>query len=112
VGKVLHPGARIAKAILEFRAEAMQALADAALQVGKTSQFSMRRMVAEEREKLGLSLQEVADRAGITKSHMWEMEQGRSVNPTIRTVYGLSKALGIPFVNLAAGALNDTEDAE
>jgi DNA-binding XRE family transcriptional regulator len=112
MGKVLHPGARIAKAMLEFRAEAMQALADSAMQTGETSKLSMKKMVAAERKKLDLSLQDVADRAGITKSHMWEIEQGRAVNPTVRTVYGLSKALGVPFVSMAAGALNDTEDAE
>lgn len=111
MGKVLNPGARIAKAILEFRAEAMQALADAAMQISETSRLSLKGLVASEREKQNLSLQEVADRAGITKSHMWEIEQGNSINPTIRTVYGLAKALGVPFVSMAAGALNDTEDA-
>ena len=106
MGKVLHPGARIAKAMLEFRAEAMQALADAAMQISETSRLSMKSIIASEREKQELSLQEVADRAGITKSHMWEIEQGRSVNPTVRTVYGLAKALGVPFVSMAAGALS------
>lgn len=110
--KSLQPGARIEAAIEAFRAEAMQAVADAALQVGRTSKLSMCEMIISERGRLNLSLQTVADRAGITKSHMWELEQGRAVNPTIRTVYGLAKALGIPFVSLAAGALNDTENAE
>ena len=87
----------------------MQAVADAAMQISKTSHLSMRAMIVAERAHLGMSLQEVADRAGITKSHMWELEQGRSVNPTIATVNGLAKALGIPFVELAAGALNDTQ---
>lgn len=105
----LRPGARIDKAIEAFRAEAMQAVADAAMQVGRTAHLSMRQMISDERERLGLSLQAVADRAGITKSHMWEIEKGNSVNPTIRTVHGLAKALGIPFVALAAGSLNDTE---
>lgn len=95
-------------AIEAFRAEAMRAVADAAMQTDKTSRLSMKQMILEERSRLGLSLQEVADRAGITKSHMWEIEAGRSVNPTIRTVYGLAIALGIPFVSMAAGAMNDT----
>jgi DNA-binding XRE family transcriptional regulator len=107
----MNPGSRIEKAIIEFRTEAMQAVADAAMQIKVTSKLSMRKMITDMRFDLGLSLQEVADRAGITKSHMWEIEQGRSANPTIRTVYGLSKALGIPFVSLAAGALNDTKAA-
>lgn len=110
MGRVLHPGARIAEAALKFRAEALQAVADAAMQISETSRLSMKAMIAAEREHQGLSLQELADRSGITKSHMWEIEQGRSVNPTVRTVYGIAKALGIPFVSMAAGALNDCED--
>jgi DNA-binding XRE family transcriptional regulator len=108
--RVLHPGARVAEALLHMRSEMMRALADAALQFDETARLSMRNTIAAERKRLGLSLQEVADRAGITKSHMWELEQGNSVNPTVWTVYGLSKALGVPFVSMAAGALNDTED--
>lgn len=106
--KAMRPGARIDAAIEAFRAEALQAVADAALQIGKTANLSMCAMIAAERKKLNLSLQDVANRAGITKSHMWELENGRAVNPTIATVNGLAKALGIPFVELAAGALNDT----
>src|ERR1700722_15267689 len=106
MSKPLRPGARIDKAIEAFRAEAMQAVADAAMQIKTTAKLSMRKMITDERARLNLSLQEVADRAGITKSHMWEIETGRSVNPTIRTVHGLSKALGIPFVSMAAGAMN------
>ncbi len=107
--KPLRPGARIDAAIEAFRAEAMQAVADAAMQIKTTATLSMRQMIVDERARLNLSLQEVADRAGITKSHMWELEAGRSVNPTVRTVHGLAKALGIPFVSMAAGAMNDTE---
>lgn len=105
----MNPGARIDAAIEAMRGEAMQAVADAAMQIKSTAKLSMRKMIADERSRLKLSLQDVADRAGITKSHMWEIENGRSVNPTVRTVHGLAKALGIPFVSMAAGAMNDTE---
>lgn len=105
----MNPGKRIEKAIEVMRSEALQAVADAAMQIKQTAKLSMRKMIADERVRLNLSLQEVADRARITKSHMWELEQGRAVNPTVRTVHGISKALGIPFVSMAAGALNDTE---
>lgn len=47
------------------------------------------------REQRGLSLQEAGDRAGYTKSHMWEFEQGRSTNPTIRMLLGLARAYGV-----------------
>lgn len=47
------------------------------------------------RELRDMSLQEVADGAGLTKSHVWEMEQGRSVNPTVNAVWGLAEALSV-----------------
>ena len=56
-----------------------------------------------------LSLQEVADRSGFTKSLVWEVEKGRARNPTIGMVAGLSKALGVPFLRLAQAALNTAE---
>lgn len=52
------------------------------------------------REKRGLSLQEAGDRAGFTKSHMWEFEQGRAVNPTIRMLLGLARAYGVSLEHI------------
>lgn len=40
-----------------------------------------------------MSLQDVADASGFTKSHVWELENGSSRNPTVRAVWSLSKAL-------------------
>lgn len=42
-----------------------------------------------------LTLQDVADASGLTKSHVWEIEQGRSVNPTVNAVWGLARALSV-----------------
>ncbi len=42
-----------------------------------------------------LSLQQVADRSGLSKSHIWEIENGNSVNPTISSVVAISNALGV-----------------
>lgn len=69
----------------------------------------MREMIEQHRSLSGLSLQDVATRAGITKSHLWDLEQGRATNPTIKTVGGLAKALCVPFTSMAQGALNDAE---
>jgi transcriptional regulator with XRE-family HTH domain len=41
-----------------------------------------------------MSLQEVANLAGLSKAHIWEIEQGRG-NPTISTLEGLAAALGV-----------------
>jgi transcriptional regulator with XRE-family HTH domain len=45
------------------------------------------------REMRDMTLQQVADAADLTKSHVWELEQGKSVNPTVNAVWGLSAAL-------------------
>lgn len=47
------------------------------------------------RKNCGLTLEQVAQRAGTTKSHVWEIEQGKSVNPTIKLVGGLCRAFGV-----------------
>lgn len=52
-----------------------------------------------------LSLEDVAQRSGFTKSHVWELEQGRARNPTVSMIAGLSEALGVPFQRLAQAAL-------
>ena len=47
------------------------------------------------REERDLSLQEVADRSGLSKSHVWDLEQGRARNPTVDTAVRLSRAFGV-----------------
>jgi transcriptional regulator with XRE-family HTH domain len=46
------------------------------------------------RKRLGLTLQETADRSGLAKSYVWELENGRNTNPSITTLIGLCGALG------------------
>ena len=46
------------------------------------------RLLRESREE---TLQEVATACRCTKSHVWELEQGRNPNPTIGLVMALSK---------------------
>lgn len=45
------------------------------------------------RERNGLSLSQAAKLIGCTKSHLWDLEQKRSTNPTIKTLVGISRAL-------------------
>lgn len=47
------------------------------------------------REQRDFSLQEVADRAGLSKSHVWELERGRARNPTVDTAVRLARAFGV-----------------
>jgi transcriptional regulator with XRE-family HTH domain len=96
--------ARVERLMLELAAamrEEIGALPDNILTLGEELKAA--------RAHSRMSLQEVADRSGFTKSHIWEVEQGRSRNPTIGMVAGLSKALGVPFLRLAQAALNSSE---
>lgn len=51
--------------------------------------------IARLRKARNMSLQEVGDVAGLTKSHVWELEKGRSRNPTVNAVWGLAGALSV-----------------
>ena len=52
-----------------------------------------------ERDRTGLSLSEVARRAGIAKSTLSQLESGAG-NPSVETLWALSTALGVPFSRL------------
>lgn len=52
------------------------------------------------RERRGMTLQEVADRIGTTKSHVWKFENGRVVNPTLGMLMGMARCLGVSVSHL------------
>jgi transcriptional regulator with XRE-family HTH domain len=52
-----------------------------------------------EREKSGISLTELARRAGIAKSTLSQLEAGTG-NPSVETLWSLGVALGVPFSRL------------
>src|SRR5687767_12762836 len=52
-----------------------------------------------ERERHGISLTELAKRAGIAKSTLSQLEAGAG-NPSVETLWSLGVALGIPFSRL------------
>src|SRR5207237_9342193 len=52
-----------------------------------------------ERERIGLSLTELARRAGIAKSTLSQLESGGG-NPSVETLWALGVALGVPFSRL------------
>lgn len=47
------------------------------------------------RMKKGASLQEMADAIGISKAHLWDMESGRSSNPSMELLKKLSDYVGV-----------------
>jgi len=62
-------------------------------------------VLRDRREALGKSLQQIADGAGITKSHLWELERGTSANPSVGTLICVGAALGISAHTLFAAAV-------
>lgn len=57
------------------------------------------RSLVRERQRTGLSLAEIARRAGIAKSTLSQLEAGSS-NPSTETLWSLCVALDIPFAGL------------
>lgn len=53
----------------------------------------------QERARAGLSLTELARRAGIAKSTLSQLESGTG-NPSVETLWALGVALGVPFARL------------
>ena len=54
----------------------------------------------EMRAEKGQSLQEVADAIGASKAHVWEIENGRSRNPSINLLQRLADHFGISVSTL------------
>ncbi|MGH3680652.1 MAG: helix-turn-helix domain-containing protein [Natronosporangium sp.] len=57
--------------------------------------------VRRERERAGLTLTELARRAGVAKSTLSQLEAGTG-NPSVETLWALGVALGVPFSQLVA----------
>jgi transcriptional regulator with XRE-family HTH domain len=52
-----------------------------------------------ERERVGVSIAELARRAGVAKSTLSQLETGTG-NPSVETLWALAVALGVPFSRL------------
>lgn len=55
--------------------------------------------IRRERERVGLSLSELAKRAGLAKSTLSQLESATG-NPSVETLWSLGVALGVPFSRL------------
>lgn len=99
----LSAAAQLHELFAGFEAEARRIMASAtdAPACGR----SLGELIAQERRAAALSLDAVAERAGCTKSHVWELEQERAVNPTIAMCFGIASALGLSFEVVCHAAL-------
>lgn len=57
------------------------------------------RTLRRERESVGLSVSELARRAGVSKATVSQLESGAG-NPSVETLWALGVALGVPFAVL------------
>ncbi|MCT9165799.1 transcriptional regulator [Acinetobacter baumannii] len=64
--------------------------------------------LTRERQRAGLSLTEVARRAGVAKSTLSQLEAGQG-NPSIETLWALCVALNIPFARLMEEPSNQVQ---
>src|SRR5215207_11744486 len=55
------------------------------------------------------SLQDVADAVGVSKAHIWELEKGRTDNPSIGLVTRLADHFGVSVAFLAGEDRNATD---
>jgi transcriptional regulator with XRE-family HTH domain len=59
--------------------------------------------VRRRRKALGLTLEELAERAGLTPNYLGTVETGKR-DPSLSTVYGVAKGLRVPPADLFAGS--------
>lgn len=62
-------------------------------------------LIRREREGWGLSLADLGKRCGLSKAHLWELEQHRAINPSVAALSGLAEALSYPPTKLFEAAL-------
>jgi len=67
--------------------------------------------IAELRRQRNESFQEVATAVGVTKTHIWELERGRTKNPSLQVIEGLANHFGVSIAYLVGEDI-DAADAD
>lgn len=62
------------------------------------------------RIKKGVSLQDVADRIGASKTHVWELEKGKSENPSLEMLTKLADYFGTSIGALIGEEIDSAGD--
>ncbi|PIP19321.1 MAG: DNA-binding protein [Candidatus Omnitrophica bacterium CG08_land_8_20_14_0_20_41_16] len=65
--------------------------------------------VKELRKKKGISQDKLAREANVSYNTIVKIETGGSKNPTVLTLAGIAKALGVSLDDLAKGCSKDTK---
>ena len=64
------------------------------------------------RERRGLTVKELADRAGTTYQSIWRIERGEQLDPSIALVRGIARALGVGVDHLIEMFTDDDSEAQ
>ncbi|MCH7693833.1 MAG: helix-turn-helix transcriptional regulator [Proteobacteria bacterium] len=62
--------------------------------------MSLAARIRELRLRSGQSLQKVADAVGVSKTHIWELEKGRSHNPSVELLAKLADHFKVTITSL------------
>jgi len=73
--------------------------------------MSFAKRLAELRLRNRLSLQQVADKVGISKAHVWNLEKGQADNPSMELVLKFAELFRVRLADLV-GENPDAEDQE
>jgi len=71
--------------------------------------MTLAELLKQRRQQSGMSLQDVADATGITKTHVHSIETGRSANIGLLSAIRLAAALGVTLKVLAEAAVASSE---
>lgn len=69
--------------------------------------FALRLKAARDKSKM--SLQALADAVGASKAHIWELEIGKSKNPSLELVTKLAQALKVTVTQLVGETPSDLD---
>jgi transcriptional regulator with XRE-family HTH domain len=75
------------------------------------TQVGLGAKISELRLKSRQSLQDVADAIGVSKAHIWELEKGRTDNPSMALVTRLADHFGVS-IRYLVGEDVDADDAD
>ncbi len=71
--------------------------------------MALGRRITDLRLKAGQSLQQAADAVGVSKAHIWELEKGKSDNPSMRLVERLADHFGVSVAFLMGEEVNASD---
>jgi len=74
--------------------------------------MSLGAKLSELRRRKRESLQDVADAIGVSKTHIWELEKGRSQNPSVEMLAKLADHFAVTIASLVGEDPEDDADGQ